>query len=112
MWALSGAVMAAAKPGQREKLLLGDTWASCPWLIAMLSAPAFVAMLWAMKQFAPARLRLAGAGAGFAAGALGALVYSLHCPEMAPPFLALWYVLGMLIPTAVGCLVGPRLLRW
>ena len=46
------------------------------------------------------------------AGALGALVYALHCPEMATPFLAVWYVAGMAIPTALGAVLGPRLLRW
>jgi hypothetical protein len=61
---------------------------------------------------APTRLRIAGAAAGFAAGAAGALVYTLHCPEMAAPFLGIWYVLGMLIPTAVGAALGPSLLRW
>ena len=40
------------------------------------------------------------------------LAYSLHCPEMSVAFWAVWYVLGMLIPTAVGALLGPRLLRW
>jgi pimeloyl-ACP methyl ester carboxylesterase len=55
---------------------------------------------------------IAGAAAGFAAGAAGALVYTLHCPEMTAPFLGIWYVLGMLIPTAVGAELGPSLLRW
>ena len=52
------------------------------------------------------------AGAGLLAGALGALVYALHCPEMATPFLAVWYVVGMAIPTVLGAILGPRLLRW
>ena len=46
------------------------------------------------------------------AGAIGALVYCLHCPELAPPFLGFWYLLGMLIPAAAGAALGPRLLRW
>ena len=40
------------------------------------------------------------------------LVMHLHCPEMAAPFVAVWYLLGMLIPAAVGALIGKRLLRW
>ena len=47
-----------------------------------------------------------------AAGATGALVYSLHCLELAAPFLGSWYLLGMLIPTVVGVALGPRVLRW
>ena len=65
-----------------------------------------------MKELAPTRLRLAGATAGLAAGSAAALVYCLHCPELAAPFVGFWYVLGMLIPAAAGALIGPRLLRW
>jgi len=53
-----------------------------------------------------------GAGDVKLFGAVGALVYSVHCPEQAAPFIGFWYLLGMLIPTAVGALLGPRLLRW
>ena len=49
---------------------------------------------------------------GLLAGALGALVYALHCPEMATPFLAVWYLAGIAIPTALGAVLGPLLLRW
>ena len=59
-----------------------------------------------------ARLGLAGACAGLMAAAVGALVYALHCPEVEAPFLAVWCVLGLLIPTVVGALIGPKLLRW
>jgi hypothetical protein len=31
---------------------------------------------------------------------------------MTAPFIGVWYLLGMLIPSAVGALLGPRLLRW
>jgi hypothetical protein len=85
---------------------------SCPFLIAFISAPLFFSFLWILKDLAPTRLRWAGAGAGFAAGAIGALVYTLHCPELATPFIATWYLVGMLIPTAIGAWLGPQLLRW
>jgi hypothetical protein len=101
-----------AAPGERAALVFGATWASCPFNVALLSAPVFVALLWAMKGLAPTQPALAGAAAGLLAGATGALVYTLHCPEMAAPFLAVWYFLGMLIPTALGALLGPYLLRW
>ena len=99
-------------PAERLPLLLGSTWRTCPFNIAALSAPALAACLWALKGAAPTRLAWSGAGAGLLAGALGTLVYALHCPEMAAPFLAVWYLLGMAIPTAVGAALGPRLLRW
>ena len=112
MWVLAAFVLTTAKAAEREELLLGSTAASCPFLIAMLSVPVFVAVIWAMQGLAPTRLRLAGAAAGLVSGSLGALVYALHCPELAAPFLGLWYLLGMLIPAGVGALLGPRLLRW
>ena len=112
MWLLAVVVLLSAAPAERAQLIYGDTWASCPFNVAILSAPVYVALLWAMKGFAPTRLALAGAAAGLLAGAVGAWVYTLHCPEMEAPFLAVWYLLGMLIPTAVGAMLGPRLLRW
>jgi len=112
MWMLTAAALLGANPGERSELIFGQTSTVCPLIIALLSAPVFVGILWAMKSLAATRLRLAGAAAGLASGAIGALVYTLHCPELAAPFLGIWYALGMLIPTAVGGWLGPRLLRW
>ncbi|HYA66330.1 MAG TPA: DUF1109 domain-containing protein, partial [Burkholderiaceae bacterium] len=112
MWVLAAASWILAAPQERADLLFGQTASVCPFLIALLSAPLFLALIWVMRGLAPTQLRLAGGVGGFAAGAMGALVYSLHCPELAAPFLGIWYVLGMLIPTAVGAALGPWLLRW
>ena len=112
IWLLALVVLLGADPSERSGLFYGETWNSCPWLITMLSAPLFVGVLWAMKGLAPTRLRLTGAMAGLLSGAAGALVYCLHCPELEAPFLGFWYLLGMLLPTAVGALAGPRVLRW
>ncbi|HEY0878589.1 MAG TPA: DUF1109 domain-containing protein [Zeimonas sp.] len=112
VWLLAGAQLLEAHPGARIDLILGDTWRSCPWNIAALSIPAFGATFWAMKGLAPTRLRAAGAVSGLLSGALAALVYTLHCPELAAPFIAIWYVSGILVPTLIGALVGPWLLRW
>lgn len=101
-----------AAPDQRAQLFFGETWRYCPVLIAVLSVPAFAALLWAMKGLAPTHPRRAGFTAGLLAGALAALVYSLHCPEGGFPFIGFWYVLGMLIPAGVGAWLGDRLLRW
>src|SRR5690606_10056653 len=58
------------------------------------------------------RRPVAGAAAGVLAGGAGAFAYAFHCPELAAPFLAVWYVLGMAMPVVAGALIGPRLLRW
>jgi hypothetical protein len=112
MWALAAAELFSADPAQRKHLFFGDTWTTCPIFIAVLSVPVFVGVVRAMNGLAPTRLRLAGAAAGFASGAVATVVYSLHCPEMTAPFIGFWYLLGMLIPSAAGALLGPRLLRW
>ncbi len=112
IWLLAALELLRADPDERAVLFFGATAGSCPLLIAMLSAPVFLALMWAMKGMAPTKLRLAGAAVGFLAGAVGALVYSLHCPESAAAFIGFWYPLGMLIPTAIGAALGPRLLRW
>lgn len=112
LWAAAVWVLATAAPDARLGLLMGSSWRSCPFSIAALSLPSLAALLWAMRRAAPTRLRLAGGAAGLLSGALASLAYALHCPEMELPFLALWYVLGIAVPAALGAALGPRVLRW
>ncbi|MDO9420172.1 MAG: DUF1109 domain-containing protein [Herminiimonas sp.] len=112
IWLVAAASLINTAPNERATLFWGDTWHYCSWLIAILSLPIFAAVLKVMRELAPTRLRLAGAGAGFAAGAAATLVYSFHCPEIQAPFIGFWYLLGILIPTGIGALIGPRILRW
>ena len=112
VWLFSAVVLLNAAPADRLQLVLGDTWQDCPLTIAVLSVPLFGALLAVMRGLAPTRPALAGAAVGLLAGAGGALIYALHCPEMAAPFLGIWYVLGMSIPVAAGAAIGPWVLRW
>jgi hypothetical protein len=109
---VAAVTLVAAGPAARESLVLGQTWRACPWTIDAIALPVFIVMLWSVRQLAPTRLRATGAAAGFAAGATGAAIYSLHCPELAAPFIGTWYVLGMLLPAAIGAAIGPQYLRW
>jgi hypothetical protein len=101
-----------AAPAERAALVLGQTWRSCLLSVPLLALPALALALWALRGLAPTRLVLAGAAAGLFAGAAGALAYAIHCPELDAPFLAAWYVAGMLIPAGLGALAGRRLLHW
>jgi hypothetical protein len=101
-----------ASPGDRMKLWLGHSWMVCPRYILMLAGPIFVACILAVRELAPTRLTLAGAGAGLLAGALSATLYGLFCRETSAAFVATWYTLGMASCAAIGAALGPRLLRW
>lgn len=112
VWIGAAVELAAVPADVRADLILGKTWRTCALNIALLSVPTFAGTFWALRGLAPTRLRLAGAAGGLLAGSTAALAYCLHCPEMGIPFWSVWYLLGMLLPTAMGVLLGPRLLRW
>jgi hypothetical protein len=112
MCMLAAVVLVNAAPADRPALILGTTWQVCTKNIALISVPVLAGSFWALSDLAPTRLALAGACSGLLAGAVGAVVYALHCPEMDAPFLFVWNGLGMLVPAALGAAMGPRLLRW
>jgi hypothetical protein len=91
---------------------MGKSWDSCPVAIAALSVPIFAGLMFAFRQFAPTRLRLAGFLAGLASGSLAAFAYVLYCPETSAVFVVIWYSAGIAIPAVLGALIGPRLLKW
>jgi hypothetical protein len=103
-----------AEPSARDRAVLGadGSWMGCSPKVALLALPAFAAATLALRALAPTRLRQAGALAGGAAGACGALAYALSCPEASPTYVALWYTAGIAGCAAAGALAGPRLLRW
>jgi len=112
VWMMAALVLAEAPVGSRIALVLGHSWLKCLVSVSVLSVPAFAFALRAAGSLAPTRLAFTGAVAGLVAGAVAALAYALYCDEMQAPFLAVWYVLGMLVPAACGWFAGPRLLRW
>lgn len=106
------AQITSAFADDRLDLLMGSSALQCPTNIAAVSLPVFAISLWVMRRMAPTRPALAGAAAGLLAGGVGALGYTFHCTELAAPFVAVWYTLGMAIPTLVGAIICARLLRW
>lgn len=112
LWIWAAAVLATAAPEARADLLLGSTWRVCVFNVVATALPVGAGLFWALRGLAPTRPMLAGAMAGWLAGAVGACVYSLHCPEMDAPFLAVWYVLGMVMSAGIGAWAGRRWLRW
>ncbi|MEO7177985.1 MAG: DUF1109 domain-containing protein [Allosphingosinicella sp.] len=99
-------------PGDWAALWQGRSWRVCTLKVTTLSLPILAGLIVAFRAFAPTRLRLTGAIAGLAAGACGATLYGLHCPEVSALFVLVWYSLGIACAAAIGALVGPWLLRW
>lgn len=112
LWAAAAFALAIAPPSQRVAMVAGTSALSCVGSIALLSLPLLVAVSMTLRTLAPTRSRAAGLAAGGLSGGMAALVYAVHCSEMALPFLAVWYVVGIFLPAAVGAVLGPRLLRW
>ena len=93
-------------------LWLGSGWQRCPARIAILSVPIFAGACWAIRRQAPLRLRATGALAGLVSGGIAATMYAFACKENGAGFVLVWYTLGIAISTAVGAMIGPRVLRW
>ncbi|MDZ4322226.1 MAG: DUF1109 domain-containing protein [Phenylobacterium sp.] len=107
----AGELMAAPESA-RAHMVLGRSFMQCFVTIPILAVPVFLGLLAAFQRLAPVRLRLAGAAAGFLAGAAAASVYALACPENTAAFMVTWYTAGMAVSALVGAALGPRLLRW
>ena len=107
LWGVATGGMGALTMHAEKPTLL-----TCIVSIPILSALPMAAVLWALRQGAPASPRAAGAAAGLVAGALGAMVYSLHCPEDAILFFIPAYGTMILVMSATGAALGTRLLRW
>ncbi|MNK75487.1 hypothetical protein D3C87_950280 [compost metagenome] len=112
VWVGSIYVLLVAPPDDRLAIILGETWRVCARNITLLSIPGFIAVFWALRGLAPTNLTLSGACGGLLAGSMATIAYSLGCPEMQIPFWGVWYLLGMLVPTVLGALLGRRWLRW
>jgi hypothetical protein len=102
------------EPPSRAGAVLGadGSWWGCMPKVALLALPAFSVATLVLRSLAPTRLRQAGALAGGAAGACGALAYAFCCPEASPTYVALWYSAGIAGCALAGALAGPKLLRW
>jgi hypothetical protein len=92
--------------------LMGQTNRQCLLLIGLMSLPLLAAVLWALRGGASTRPGWSGALAGLLSGSAATTVYAVHCTEDSPLFWAVWYVLAILGATALGALLGARLLRW
>jgi hypothetical protein len=112
LWAMAALTWFDTPMAQRMPSLMGQTWRTCTLRIGLLALPVLFTSLPALRGLAPTRPALAGAAAGVLAGGVGAAVYAMHCVELTAPFLAVWYVLGMVMPVIAGAALGKFFLRW
>ncbi len=91
---------------------IGSNAQLCLVAILSLALAPLVVLLGTMRTGATHAPGLAGAVVGLLAGTIGALFYAIHCPDDSPLFVALWYTPPILALTAIGALVGKRVLRW
>jgi hypothetical protein len=92
--------------------LIGSNSRVCMTAIPAMSLPLLAAALIALRHGAPTRPALAGAVAGLLSAGLAATLYASHCPDDSPLFVATWYTIATALVTAVGALVGSRVLRF
>ena len=108
-------IVAEASEPQRlswSTRLIGNNSRVCMTAIPAMSLPLLAGALVALRHGAPTRPALAGAVAGLLSAGLAATLYASHCTDDSPLFVATWYTLATALVTAVGALVGSRVLRF
>jgi hypothetical protein len=86
--------------------------ARCLFCVPFFAAIPLAALIWALRQGAPTRLKLCGTIAGIVAVGLGAAAYALACNCDTVPFIAIWYSGAIALCGLIGGRLGPRFLRW
>lgn len=121
-WALLAApLLALAAAAVEMAVMPADSWGArmighnarfCLTLIPLLSIGPLACFLFALRHGAPERPGLAGAVAGLAASGIAATFYASNCTDDSPLFVLLWYPIAIAMVTAVGFVLGQRILRW
>jgi len=92
--------------------LVGNNSKVCMTAVPLMALPLLVAALIGLRHGAPTRPAIAGAMAGLLSAGLAATLYASHCEDDSPLFVATWYTIATAMVTAVGALLGSRVLRF
>jgi len=112
---LVAAIIAEMMVPQRMPMMMrmiGKNSMVCMSAVPVLSLPILAGSLLALRQGAPSRPALAGAFAGLMSAGLAATLYAAHCTDDSPLFVATWYTLATLLVTALGAVIGSKVLRY
>lgn len=92
--------------------LVGQNYKICMTSVPLMSLPLLAASLIGLRHGAPARPAVDGAMAGLLSAGLAATLYASHCTDDSPLFVATWYSIGTALVTALGALIGSKVLRY
>jgi hypothetical protein len=92
--------------------LVGSNSRVCMTAIPLMSLPLLAGALIGLRHGAPTRPAIAGALAGLISAGLAATLYASHCTDDSPLFVATWYLIATAMVTAVGALLGAKVLRF
>jgi hypothetical protein len=92
--------------------LVGHNSRACMTAIPLMSLPLLAGALYGLRHGAPTRPAVAGAIAGLLSAGLAATLYASHCTDDSPLFVMTWYSIAAALVTAIGALVGSRVLRF
>jgi hypothetical protein len=95
----------------RMRWINGDPL-GCLISVSLLSLPVLAGSLIALRAGAPRHPALAGALAGLLASGVTIALYVLHCPSDSLLYVVTWHGLAALLVTALGALIGSKVLRW
>jgi len=92
--------------------LVGSNSKVCMTAVPLMSMPLLAASLFGLRHGAPARPAVSGAIAGMMSAGLAATLYASHCTDDSPLFVATWYTIATALVTALGALIGAKVLRY
>jgi len=92
--------------------LVGQNSRACMTAIPLMSLPLLAGALYGLRHGAPTRPAVAGAIAGLLSAGLAATLYASHCTDDSPLFVMTWYSIATALVTAIGALVGSKVLRF
>lgn len=92
--------------------MMGKTSMACLTYISLIGIGPLAIFLGVLRYGAPTRPTLAGAVSGIFAGAIAATIFTAHCTDDSPLFLATWYTVAIVGLAAFGALSANKVARW
>lgn len=107
-----GVALAFATPNPVLQSLRPIAGLTCVLAATVLSCPPAIALGLILRRAAPADPASSALAAALAAGAFGATLLGLHCPDDSTLHSLVWHPLGIVVPAIVATLPMRRAARW